>query len=525
MIRDWRLQLALILLSAALLRGLFFVGFGLGDDLGYIAHVDEILAGRYPPLDPLNQYAYRPLLLVLFAGGIALFGYSDFGVVAPVLLSSLLTTALVFGLVRRLIDPGAAWWCSLLYAFEPFNVVNSTTMTNDVVLSCLTFASWGTFLVADHTLAATKSLRLFVAAGALMTAAFLIKVAFLPALCALALYSLASLRSRRAVVVRRHGAFYVTFLLALVGVCSTYYVIKGDFFWQLKSEMLYYQTYKPDWYLAGIVNYWDLMWQYPRSLFGLSGYETFRYFEHGFLFWVFVPAGAFSLMRPRHGVITFLIVSAIVVFAFFELYPQYISPRYLPLVRQERYLEMLLPCAVIVVGTALFRLHRRHHAVAVSILCLLLANFVAEGSHRWTQYDDSQRDVRELARYAKSTIANTNNRLVVDLPAHNALRFYLRDTRVAIEQIGQNQQADLRGCYVAVGGARSFWWSRDMVFDVAPEMLPPHWVLTYEVAGRKLPWRRSNLRVYYVSDRPQPGALQPALWRRGQAWVSNRASS
>jgi hypothetical protein len=92
--RDWRLQLFLILVSAVILRTLFFVGFGLGDDLGYIGHADSILAGRYPPLDPLNQYAYRPLLLYLLAGGIALFGHTDIGVVAPVLLASLVTVAL-----------------------------------------------------------------------------------------------------------------------------------------------------------------------------------------------------------------------------------------------------------------------------------------------------------------------------------------------------------------------------------------------------------------------------------------------
>lgn len=509
MIQNWRLQLALILLSAVVLRSLFFVGFGLGDDLGYLAHVDEILEGRYPPLEPLNQYAYRPLLLFLFAGGVALFGHTDFGVVAVVWLSSLVTTALVFAFVRKLIHPQAAWWCALLYAFEPFNVVNSTTMTNDVILSCLTFASWGAFLVADRALAQPKSIRLFVAAGALMIAAFLIKVAFLPALCAITLYSLAALRNRPAVVARRHAAFYLTFLLALASVCFTYYMIKGDFFWQFKSEAFYYQTYQPDWYRAGIVNYRELMWQYPRSLFGLSGYETFRYLEHGLLFWLFVPASMFSMLRPGNGVTKFLIISTIVIFLFFELYPQHLSPLYLPLVRQERYLEMLLPGAVIVVGTALHRLHQRHRIVVIAILCLLLGNFVVEAARRSTQYHDSQQDVRELARYVKSTIARTNEPLAVDLPARNALLFYARDVPVAIERIGPNQHTDVEGGYIAVGGARSFWWSRELVLDVEPEAVPRHWILTYEVAGRKRPWRPSNLRVYYVREKPLPVSLAP----------------
>jgi hypothetical protein len=49
---DWRVQLLLIILAALVLRGIFFVGFGLGDDLGYIASADLLLDGRYPSLTP-----------------------------------------------------------------------------------------------------------------------------------------------------------------------------------------------------------------------------------------------------------------------------------------------------------------------------------------------------------------------------------------------------------------------------------------------------------------------------------------
>ena len=61
----WRLQLLLIIAAACVLRGIFFVGFALGDDLGYVASADLVLNGHYPSLT-LNQYAYRPLLNALF---------------------------------------------------------------------------------------------------------------------------------------------------------------------------------------------------------------------------------------------------------------------------------------------------------------------------------------------------------------------------------------------------------------------------------------------------------------------------
>jgi 4-amino-4-deoxy-L-arabinose transferase-like glycosyltransferase len=498
-IRDWRLQLVLVLLSAIVLRTLFFVGFGLGDDLGYIGHADSILAGHYPPLDPLNQYAYRPLLLYLFAGGIALFGHTDVGVIAPVFLAAIVTTALVFVFVRKLVDPDAAWWCALLYAFEPFNVVNSTTMTNDVILACLTFAAVTVFLVADRAQSSRKSLGLFAAAGLLMLAAFLVKVAFLAVLCALVLYSLVTLRSRPREVLSRQTVFYATLLLGLLCVCLVYYVKKGDFLWQFKAETFYYETYKPEWYRAGVIDYATLMWQYPRSLFGMSGYRGFRYLEHGLLFWLVVPASVLLLLRRGNEILKLLVLTGCVVFAFFEFYPQYLSPRYLPLVRQDRYLELLLPAAVIIGGTALHSLWRRRRVLAAGLMCVILLDSVVEAARRFHEYDDSQQDMRELARYAGTTIARAGGRLVVDLPASNALTFYLRSTPVQVEQLRAGAQNDLHDCYVAVGGARSFWWTRDLIFDILPEA-PPHWILTYQVPGAIRPWRLSNLRVYFVSE-------------------------
>lgn len=497
---DWRLQLGVILLGALAVRLVFFVGFGLGDDLGYIGHADTILNGRYPPLDPLNQYAYRPLLLLLFAAGIAVFGHTDLGVVAPVLLASVVTTALVFGFVRRFVDPPAAWWCALLYAGEPFNVVNSTTMTNDVILACLTFGSLTVFLAADRTGPAARRFRLFAAAGLLMFAAFLVKITFLPILLVVAGYSTVAGVRRPADVVRWHSVFYGTLALGLLAVCVVYYFLKGDLLWQFKSEAFYYETYKPDWYLAGAIDYGALMWQYPRSLFGLSGFPGFRYLEHGLLFWLVLPASVAVLVRGRNAVLKLLVVLVFVVFAFFEFYPQYLSP-YLPLVRQERYLELLLPPAVIVAGTTLYRISRRHRALAAAMLSVLLLDFVVEASRRSLQYDDSQQDMRELARYARSTLSRTGQTLAVDRPAANALSFYLRSEAVKVTPIGRGDRMELRNCYVAVGGARSFWWSRDEVIDLL-RGAPPHWVLAYEVAGRPLPWRPSNLRVYYVGEAP-----------------------
>jgi 4-amino-4-deoxy-L-arabinose transferase-like glycosyltransferase len=495
------LRFWIILLAALLLRSVFFVGFALGDDLAYVSRVNEILSGHYPQLDPLNQYAYRPLLLYLFTGGVAVFGHTDFGVVAPVLLCSLLTVAIVYGFARTLVHADAAAWCAVLFAFEPFNVINSTTMTNDVVLACLTFGAVTLFLEADRQVLRRSSDGLNIAAGVLMVAAFLTKITMLPALVALGIYSLARLRSAGAAVVRAHSPFYATFLAGMILVCLVYYLKAGDPFWQFRAETQYYETYKPDWYKSGAIDYPYLMWQYPRSLFGRSGYEDFTYREHGWLFWLFLPAAVAAVRRPANGILRFLVLFVCVVFAFFEFYPQYVRPYYLPLVRQERYLEMLVPAAVIVVGWWLYELSRRQRVVAGIALCVFLGDAMWQASRRSELYNDSQQDLRALGAYARSTVAPTGKRLGVDVPARNALAFYVDRTPIQLESLEQDDVQDFAGGYIAVGGARSFWWSKEFTLRMPRQDVPDDWVLTFEVPGTRRPWRDSSLRVYYVPDR------------------------
>jgi hypothetical protein len=507
---SWPLQLVLVVAAALILRSIFFVGFALGDDLGYLAFAGEILNGRYPPLDPLNQYAYRPLLLYLYAGGIGAFGYTDLGAVAPVLLASLATTAVVYACVWRLIDPRAAWWCAILFAFEPFNIVNSTTMTNDVVLASLVFASITVFLIGDRQASAASALGWHALAGLVMVAAFLVKITILPALAALGVYTSIAWGTRGWTVGARHAAFYLTFAAGLAAICLAYYLKTGDPLWQFRSELAYYDAYKPDWYLAGQIDYAHLMWQYPRSLWGSSGYETYLYLDHGPLFWVFLPAAVYAVARHwQNTAVRMVLMFWLIVLLFFEFYPQYLSP-YLPLVRQERYLEMLIPATVIVVGIALAALFRRRPAIALAVLMLVLVDSVIEASRRSFLINDSQNDVRALARYAESTIQRTGKRLGVDVPARNSLLFYLREVPVPLVALEAKDVPAFSDGYLAVGGSRSFWWSKDLALTLAADQVPPSWVTTLEVPGKAMPWRPSPLRVYYVPPAATAGGSAAA---------------
>lgn len=497
------MQLAAVLLAAAALRALFFVGYGLGDDNLYISFANRILEGGYPDLH-VNQAAYRPLLLYMWAASIAMFGYTDIGVVAPVLLASIATVAIVYAFTRRFFGHGAAMLGAVLFAFQPFNVVNSTTMTNDVILSCLVFGAVTVFLVADADFSSKPTRGRFALGAVLMTSAYLVKITMLPALCALGLYSAVNLRRRAGAVLRGHLIFYVGFLIGLACICAGYYLKTGDPFWQFKSEIQYYEVNKPDWYIRGDIDYPFLMKQYPESLFGLSGYRSFKYFDHGLLMWLFAPAAVWALAK-RQRVLSFLVVMALCVFLFFEFYPHYLTPYYLPLVRQTRYLEMLIPPVVIVVGVALHRLWERGRVLAIALLIVVLADFVFEASRRSFLLADSLNDMRALAGYISTTIKPTRRIVSVDGPANSSLQFLLWGGGVPLTSIEQKPPED---SYVVVGGARSAWWDHGLVFDVRPENVPTNWVLTYVVPGLRVPWRPTDLRVYYVGGTP-PAYIDP----------------
>jgi hypothetical protein len=134
------------------------------------------------------------------------------------------------------------------------------------------------------------------------------------------------------------------------------------------------------------------------------------------------------------------------------------------------------------------------------VLSALLGDAVWQASRRSELYNDSQQDLRALGSYARFTIAPAGKRLGVDVPARNALAFYLDRTPVSIETLEQDKVRDFAGGYIAVGGARSFWWSREFTLRMSGDV-PRDWVLTYEVPGTRRPWRDSPLRVYYVPER------------------------
>lgn len=119
--------ICLVVAFAIVIRVIYFIGYGLGDDLTYVNLSKQILAGHWVNYAYLNQYAYRPLLLLSVAGSFKLFGINEIAFILPIFLSSIFCIPVAYYLGKHLFNGLAGILAALALAVYPFNVFNSVT--------------------------------------------------------------------------------------------------------------------------------------------------------------------------------------------------------------------------------------------------------------------------------------------------------------------------------------------------------------------------------------------------------------
>ena len=168
--------LSVLLLFSLIVRLFLFSGFVLGDDPAYASFISQILKGSYPPVDSPILFASRPLVLYPVACSIYLFGWEEWSFVLPVLIASLINISIVYAAGTMLCSQLAGCLAALAYATFPLDVVHSTTLSNDILLSMLV---WGggvlmLFAFADHH--RKQNLYLSVLSGFIVGAAVAVKL-------------------------------------------------------------------------------------------------------------------------------------------------------------------------------------------------------------------------------------------------------------------------------------------------------------------------------------------------------------
>ncbi|TML11495.1 MAG: glycosyltransferase family 39 protein, partial [Actinobacteria bacterium] len=223
--RAWAALLAIVLL-AAVVRWCFFVGFGVtGDDIIYAGMSNELARRGWAAVDLRYGVNYRlglsvPLALLFRAAGI-----NDLTYVIYPLLMSLVSIVVVFLLGRRLFGTAAGLTAALLVATCPFDAVFASSMTIDIITSCLMAITVLTFLAAREVSGARCFAHALLGAAATLVA-YMIKEPALYVLPCLGAFTLTRIRDRG--VVLRDAVFYGVVGASLAATFAADYWATGD---------------------------------------------------------------------------------------------------------------------------------------------------------------------------------------------------------------------------------------------------------------------------------------------------------
>jgi hypothetical protein len=136
-LRDFVLkyELLFILILAAFIRILFFVGVQLGDDLAYLGYVNDLLKGDFRL--PVNHWETRVGLIVPVYFFSKLFGLNEYTIALFPFLCSLINVFLVYRISKYLFSRKIAIISAVLLSFFPLELYYSTSVYPTVPLSTM----------------------------------------------------------------------------------------------------------------------------------------------------------------------------------------------------------------------------------------------------------------------------------------------------------------------------------------------------------------------------------------------------
>ena len=281
------ITILLLVMCACGIRLFLFSGFVLGDDPAYADYVSHLLKGSYPPIGSHSVFTCRPLILYAISVPVYLFGWYDWSFVLPILLASLVNTALVYLIGNRLSGPLAGVLCAVMYMTFPLDVVHATTMSNDILLS--TFIWGGGFLLLVSHAHYNRRAYLFstVASGLIVGAAVGIKLnAVVAPVILLTPVVVGQWNHLKEGAYKIVTAWMAGWLLANMGLCLFFYNLSGDFLAHYHAEMSFNLDYNPSGYLVGKGSLEQFLLYYPKLILGIlkEGHEGQYCMPYGYFF-------------------------------------------------------------------------------------------------------------------------------------------------------------------------------------------------------------------------------------------------
>jgi hypothetical protein len=492
--------LSILLLFSLFVRLFLFSGFVLGDDLAYADYASQILKGSYPSVESRVIFACRPLVLYPVACSIYLFGWQEWSFVLPVLIASLANISIVYCAGNILGGLLAGSLSALVFATFPLDVVHSTTLSNDILLSMLV---WGggllmLFAFADHH--RKQYLFLSVLSGFIIGAAVAVK---LNAVIAPVLFlGAGSIALRGKDIQEKYKILIVwafSWVCANILLCLFFYKINGDFFAHYHAEMRFNIQFNPSNYSPSISNLINYLLLYPRWILCLAREGPYGYSSppYGYFFIAFLLCVPFAFFK-RFIIIRLPMLCALFYLLVMEFTPLKLFPHYVPIHRLSRFLHIASIPAAVVIGIVLANCMLVKNKMFKSIFVIMFLTLIGSSLYwSWVKaffYQDCARDQRWAWQQIKNTTAKE---IITDEEMGYYFRFRSGSmpnvTIVSLESVPKILPSD---ALIIAGGARR------------PEMDPMYaskWATTLDQKNVQLiaeapfslkPWRVSKLKIY-----------------------------
>ncbi|MCC6159075.1 MAG: glycosyltransferase family 39 protein [Deltaproteobacteria bacterium] len=418
------LHIALMVALAAFLRGAFFAGAVLPDDMVYVSQIDQIRQGGWPEISAANLWAARPLLLLIMRASLAVFGWNDVGLVAPFFAASIALVAGAYLVAAKFAGRNAGLLAALALAVCPLDLVYSTTVANDILASAF---AWGGAAIAVFVIpfrcgpaapgrdASQLALPVLGFAGFVTGCAAAVKLTGMIAgpIAVIAVW-LATGRDERGKTLAPTAAFLAGWLVAQIALAAFIGAHTGDPFAHFAAERDYYL--RSDWMIHD-ANPIRLLAAYPGWMSGLvpERYGSVTLWPFGAWWWMFALAAVVAWRREsravRAAIVATLLVLAVLEFAPLRLWP------YVPIHRLPRVLHLALAPAAVAIGAAFAAIPSARRGFLV--LALMVTSLIP-GALSARVTSDIGRDKRIAAEYVQS---NRPARVVTDVEMAQYLEF------------------------------------------------------------------------------------------------------
>lgn len=496
-----------VLLSAgAAFRIAYWAGFMLGDDLGYIDLARRVLNGSFLDLPFHHPFHIRPLVYGPIAVAFRCFGVNWWSVGVPTFVASMVCLPLVYRWGCLLGDRVIGLLAMSLLAVSPFTVANATTITNEIPLSFLLYASL--LLILEGERSRKNGMTWMILAGVIGGLAVQVKVNALMAPFVVAAYSFYRSFKGKPNAQSTIGWYLFGFLCCLLLFDSFYAAHTGRWVNNYLVERDFYlpMTEPPGDYWAFIRN--QLLF-YPRIAFGAERGNYGQFLVYGWLFYLVVLALPLCIWLSRSASVAMLVVAFVVIGAGMQFMPNRIGQLYIPIHRLDRFLEILTIPAVLMgsllVHVGLVSRIRTVRIITGIVFALFLMHSSMHAVFKKRFYTDCMSDMRSTATFLNQYQKERDETLNVwsDFEAEETLTVYLGfDTNFVFRAFDWSPDDWLQhlrpGDLVIFGGSRRpDSWS-GLPIAHRPANIPDHWVLEWRHAGKQQPWRESDLEIYRI---------------------------